>query len=84
MQKLSRAVSCGAQVEAWHIDLGLFGSQKALSLLPTLGMVTVSDRAWRVIHEVTLFALLTVTTEGGSCVVRPYAGVCRQGQVCRV
>ena len=33
-------------VDECSIDLGLLGSQKVLSLLPTLSMVTVSPRAW--------------------------------------
>lgn len=36
----------------WNIDLGLLGSQKALSLLPDLSMVTVSPRAWERIGRV--------------------------------
>ena len=34
------------RVDEWGIDLGLLGSQKCLSLLPDLSMLTVSDRAW--------------------------------------
>jgi aspartate aminotransferase-like enzyme len=36
-------------VDAWQIDLGLLGSQKVLSLMPDLAMVTISDRAWEAI-----------------------------------
>jgi len=39
-------------VDACHIDLGLLGSQKVLSLLPDLSMVTVSERAWEAVEEV--------------------------------
>ncbi len=39
-------------VDDWQIDLGLLGSQKALSLLPSLSMVTVSDRAWAAVEAV--------------------------------
>jgi aspartate aminotransferase-like enzyme len=39
-------------VDGWHIDLGLLGSQKVLSLFPDLAMVTVSDRAWEAVKEV--------------------------------
>jgi len=35
-----------------QIDLGLLGSQKVLSLLPTLSMVTVSPRAWDAVKSV--------------------------------
>jgi aspartate aminotransferase-like enzyme len=39
------------RVDDWRIDLGLLGSQKVLSLLPDLAMVTVSQRAWAVIER---------------------------------
>ena len=39
-------------VDDWHIDLGLLGSQKVLSLPPDLAMVTVSERAWSVVEEI--------------------------------
>lgn len=39
-------------VDEWAIDLGLLGSQKALSLLPTLSMVSVSARAWEAVAAV--------------------------------
>jgi len=49
-------VSSGGGVEVlvddWHIDLGLLGSQKVLSLLPDLAMVTVSERAWQAAEKV--------------------------------
>jgi aspartate aminotransferase-like enzyme len=38
--------------DAWQIDLCLFATQKALSALPDLAGVAVSDRAWNVIEEV--------------------------------
>jgi aspartate aminotransferase-like enzyme len=34
-------------VDEWNIDLGLLGSQKVLSLMPDLSMVSVSERAWQ-------------------------------------
>jgi aspartate aminotransferase-like enzyme len=40
------------QVEKCNIDLGLLGSQKVLSLMPDLAMVSISPRAWTVINEV--------------------------------
>ncbi len=40
------------EVDACHIDLGLLGSQKALSLPPDLAMVSVSERAWAAIEAV--------------------------------
>ena len=39
-------------VDANYIDLGLLGSQKALSLMPDLSMVSVSERAWKAIEAV--------------------------------
>lgn len=49
-------VSSGGGVEVlvddWHIDLGLLGSQKVLSLPPDLAMVTVSERAWDAVEDV--------------------------------
>ncbi len=47
------ASAAGAPVlnDAWQIDLGLLGSQKALSLMPDLSMVAVSERAWAAIEE---------------------------------
>ncbi len=35
------------RVDEWGIDLGLLGSQKCLSLLPDLSVLTMSERAWR-------------------------------------
>jgi aspartate aminotransferase-like enzyme len=39
-------------VDTCHIDLGLLGSQKVLSLMPDLAMVSVSERAWQRIAAV--------------------------------
>jgi aspartate aminotransferase-like enzyme len=39
-------------VDEWNIDLGLLGSQKVLSLLPDLAMVSVSERAWARVRAV--------------------------------
>lgn len=38
-------------VDDWQIDLGLLGSQKVLSLLPSLSMVSVSERAWQAVDR---------------------------------
>lgn len=40
------------KVDEAAIDLGLLGSQKVLSLMPDLAMVSVSERAWARIGEV--------------------------------
>jgi aspartate aminotransferase-like enzyme len=49
-------VSSGGGVEVlvddWHIDLGLLGSQKVLSLPPDLAMVTVSEGGWTAVEQV--------------------------------
>lgn len=39
-------------VDEWGIDLGLLGSQKVLSCMPDLAMVSISERAWEVIERV--------------------------------
>lgn len=39
-------------VDDWQIDLGLLGSQKVLSLMADLSMVSVSERAWQRCAEV--------------------------------
>jgi aspartate aminotransferase-like enzyme len=38
-------------VDACQIDLGLLGSQKVLSLMPDLSMISVSSRAWAAVAE---------------------------------
>ncbi|HWL92858.1 MAG TPA: alanine--glyoxylate aminotransferase family protein [Phycisphaerae bacterium] len=45
------------KMDAWGIDLGVTGSQKALMLPPGLGFAAVSERAWKVIesHEAPAF-----------------------------
>ncbi|MCL1940530.1 MAG: aminotransferase class V-fold PLP-dependent enzyme [Synergistaceae bacterium] len=43
---------CPVDVDANNIDIGLLGSQKALSMPPHLSMATVSERAWRQISAV--------------------------------
>ncbi len=37
--------------DAWNADIVMGGSQKGLSLPPTLGFCSVSEQAWGVIHE---------------------------------
>ncbi len=43
---VASAAGAPVLVDEWQIDLGLLGSQKALSLLPDLSMVSISARAW--------------------------------------
>lgn len=40
-----------AEMDAWGIDILVTGSQKAMMLPPGLSLVSVSDRAWKVIEE---------------------------------
>lgn len=48
------ASACGTdvRVDEWGIDLGLLGSQKCLSLLPDLSVLTMSEKAWRAAERV--------------------------------
>ena len=38
--------------DEWHVDLMLGGSQKVLSVPPSMSMVAVSPRAWEIIEQV--------------------------------
>jgi len=38
------------ETDAWHIDINVTGSQKALMLPPGLAFVSVSDKAWKAIE----------------------------------
>ena len=49
---VASAGGVAVDVDACHIDLGLLGSQKVLSLLPDLAMVSVSERAWEKVQHV--------------------------------
>ena len=51
------ASACGAdvRVDEWGIDLGLLGSQKCLSLLPDLSILTVSEAAWKAAERAAYF-----------------------------
>ena len=49
---VASAGGADVRVDEWGIDLGLLGSQKCLSLLPDLSMLTVSDRAWEAAERV--------------------------------
>jgi len=40
------------EVDAWHIDLALGGSQKVLSAPPIMAFVSVSEAAWEIIEAV--------------------------------
>jgi aspartate aminotransferase-like enzyme len=48
---VASAGGAAVDVDACHIDLGLAGSQKVLSLPPDLSMVSVSARAWAAVAE---------------------------------
>ena len=45
-------------VDAWGIDLGLLGSQKVLSCMADLAMVSISERAWETIAGSTIPAMM--------------------------
>ena len=49
---VSSAGGCELDVDACKIDIGLLGSQKVLSLTPSLSISTISPRAWKVINDV--------------------------------
>lgn len=49
---VASALGCPVDVDANHIDIGLLGSQKVLSMPPHLSIATVSERAWNKIDEV--------------------------------
>lgn len=48
---VASAGGAAVDVDACAIDLGLLGSQKVLSLMPDLSMVSVSERAWAAVDE---------------------------------
>ena len=47
---VASAFGTPVHVADWKIDLGLLGAQKAMSLPQDLGVVTVSQRAWKAIE----------------------------------
>ncbi len=49
---VASAGGADVRVDEWGIDLGLLGSQKCLSILPDLSVLTVSDRAWSAAERV--------------------------------
>lgn len=49
---VSSAGGAPLDVDACKIDIGLLGSQKVLSLTPSLSISTISPRAWEVIERV--------------------------------
>ena len=49
---VASAGSTEVKVDEWGIDLGLLGTQKCLSCLPDLGIITISEKAWKIIREV--------------------------------
>lgn len=49
---VSSAGGAEVRVDDWHIDIGMLGSQKALSCVPDLSVGTISEKAWKVIDEV--------------------------------
>ncbi len=49
---VSSAAGAPLRADDWHIDLCLVGTQKCLSALPDLGILSVSERAWESVEEV--------------------------------
>jgi len=49
---VASAGGANLEVDGWHIDLCLVGSQKVFSMPPDLAMVAVSEKAWTIIDEV--------------------------------
>jgi aspartate aminotransferase-like enzyme len=48
---VSSAFAAPLSVSKWNIDVGLCGTQKVLSLPPDLGIITMSERAWKAAEE---------------------------------
>ena len=48
---VSSAAGTPLKTDEWNIDLCLVGTQKCLSAVPDLGIISVSDRAWEIIHN---------------------------------
>ncbi|MBQ7733659.1 MAG: alanine--glyoxylate aminotransferase family protein [Synergistaceae bacterium] len=49
---VSSAGGAPLDVDECNIDIGLLGSQKVLSMTPTLSLSSISPRAWDVIHDI--------------------------------
>ena len=49
---VSSAGGASLDVDECEIDIGLLGSQKVLSLTPSLSISTISERAWAIINEI--------------------------------
>ena len=49
---VSSAGGAALDVDGFEIDIGLWGSQKVLSLTPSLSISTISKRAWEVIEKI--------------------------------
>lgn len=49
---VASAIGADVRVDEWGIDIGLLGTQKALSLPPDSGIVTISPKAWKVLEKV--------------------------------
>lgn len=49
---VSSAGGCEVRVDDWAIDIGLLGSQKALSCPPGICALTVSQRAWTAVKVI--------------------------------
>ena len=52
MDSVASVAGAPVLTDEWHVDLALGGSQKCLSVPPSMAYVTISDQAWEIIKEV--------------------------------
>lgn len=60
---MASAIGVPVNVEKCHIDIGLLGSQKCLSLPPDLAILTISDEAWNTIEAVNYYGSFCLLSE---------------------
>jgi alanine-glyoxylate transaminase/serine-glyoxylate transaminase/serine-pyruvate transaminase len=64
------ACSAGAvqfRTEAWHVDVGVTGSQKGFGSVPGLAILTINERAW---HRIERLPLASIRTYASLCFLR--------------
>ena len=52
MDSVASAAGAPVLADEWHVDLALGGSQKCLSVPPSMAYVAISDQAWEIIQAV--------------------------------
>ena len=52
MDSVASAGGAPVETDQWHVDLALGGSQKCLSVPPSMSYVAISEKAWEIINEV--------------------------------